>query len=295
MEFEYGQWTTTVSEEESSNWREFANLVLFLENKAALGHLSGAEVFMFTDNQVTENAFWKGSSRSRKLNELVLWLRMLEHNVGMILHVIHVSGRRMIAQGTDGLSRGDYSSGVMSGRDICDFIPLHLSALECSPQLNKWVEGIAEETGAEILTPEGWFDEGHGDNDCIWAPPPAAASVVVEQLSLVRHKCPEVFHMVVVPRLMTGYWRKHMGWAADCCIQIESEELWPLQTQFEPVLIFCFLPFKSHQPRFEEKTQLLEKLRRGLLPESGLLKVHTEDGRDRVCKLWFEARNLSRV
>ena len=33
----------------------------------------------------------------------------------LILHVVHVSGRRMIQQGTDGLSRADHSSGVMKG------------------------------------------------------------------------------------------------------------------------------------------------------------------------------------
>ena len=94
VHFEYGQWLTTVTEEESSNWREFTNVVEFLESKAEDGKLDGAEVFMFTDNSTTEGAFWKGTSTSPKLLELVLRLRKLEMKTGLILHLIHVSGRQ---------------------------------------------------------------------------------------------------------------------------------------------------------------------------------------------------------
>ena len=47
----------------------------------------------------------EGTSKSRKLFELVLRLKKLEVKYHIILHVMHVSGKRMIAQGTDGLSR----------------------------------------------------------------------------------------------------------------------------------------------------------------------------------------------
>jgi hypothetical protein len=36
-------------------------------------------------------------------------------------------------QGTDGLSRGDFSAGVMAGQQMLQFVPLHLSAGERSP------------------------------------------------------------------------------------------------------------------------------------------------------------------
>jgi hypothetical protein len=99
---EYGQWSTQVAEENSSNWRELANLVNFIERSIKTHGLAGAELFMFTYNQTTESAFWKGHSSSPKLFDLVLRLRKLEMTHGIILHVIHVSGKRMIAQGTDG-------------------------------------------------------------------------------------------------------------------------------------------------------------------------------------------------
>jgi len=35
----------------------------------------------------------------------------------------------MIAQGTDGISRGDHLQGVMAGQRFNKFIPLHLDAI----------------------------------------------------------------------------------------------------------------------------------------------------------------------
>ena len=132
--FECGQWTPKVGSQESSNWRELTNLVEFLEGQGATGFLNDSEVFLFTDNSTAEAAFWKGTSKSRKLLALVLRLRQLEMKTEMILHLIHVSGTRMIQVGADGLSRGDHSTGVMAGKDMLAHIPLHKLALERSAQ-----------------------------------------------------------------------------------------------------------------------------------------------------------------
>ena len=129
----------------------------------------------------------------------------------MILHVIHVSGKRMIKSGIDGLSRSDHSTGVMAGEDVLDFVPLHQSALERSPALKEWLEDVTQESDASFLTPEGWFDGTDREGAFVWSPPPAAADVVVERLSIAKHKRPNSLHLVVVPRLMTGRWRKHLG------------------------------------------------------------------------------------
>ena len=45
---------------------------------------------------------------------------------GFILHVLHISGKRMKATGVDGLSRGDHSEGMMAGEDPMSFLPFHL-------------------------------------------------------------------------------------------------------------------------------------------------------------------------
>ena len=101
--YEYGQWSSEVSEKRSSNWRELDNLVETMEGFAFDNQLAGCEVFLFTDNSTAEHAFSKGTSKSRLLYELVLRLRRLEIEYDLQLRVVHVSGKRMIAQGTDGL------------------------------------------------------------------------------------------------------------------------------------------------------------------------------------------------
>jgi hypothetical protein len=47
----------------------------------------------------------------------------------------------MIAQGTDGASRGDLSNGVMSGKDMLHFVPLDLGVQERAPDLVAWFAG----------------------------------------------------------------------------------------------------------------------------------------------------------
>jgi hypothetical protein len=86
---------------ESSNRREFENIVIALEEYYSKTGIHDVEFFMFTYNMVSENAFYRGTSRSPILFKLVLQLRLLEIHGGWKLHVIHISGKRMIQQGTD--------------------------------------------------------------------------------------------------------------------------------------------------------------------------------------------------
>ena len=60
------------------------------------------------------------------LYALIVELQALDMNYGMTIHihVIHISGRRMIAQGTDGCSQGPLLEGVMAGHDMLMFIDL---------------------------------------------------------------------------------------------------------------------------------------------------------------------------
>jgi hypothetical protein len=92
----------------------------------------------------------------------------------------------MIAQGTDGLSRADHSTGVMQGFDIRGWIPLHLSVLDRESRLAPWLRQLTQGLIFETLDAEGWFTTGHGRGNFIWSPPPAAAEVVIEQLGKAR-------------------------------------------------------------------------------------------------------------
>jgi hypothetical protein len=103
----------------SSNYREALNLVIRVETMLAEGSLKeGTELFVFTDNSVSERVFYNGSSRSKTLHQLVVRLRKLEMEGRIFVHFIWISGERMKEQGTDGLSRGELFTGVMAGDDF---------------------------------------------------------------------------------------------------------------------------------------------------------------------------------
>jgi hypothetical protein len=210
VEWESGSWKEFYKTE-SSNRREFENLVQRLESFSKYHHDAAIEVFMFTDNYVTECAYFEGTSSSPIMFGLVLRLRKLELHSGWKIHVIHiaVAGTRMISQGTDGLSRGDMLTGVTGGAGMLTFIPLALTAVERQPELMEWVDSWWGTGNNSWLTPEGWYAGSSRIGTYVWCPPPAAADEALEQLCKCHLKRPGgVANIFIVPRLLTSRWRK---------------------------------------------------------------------------------------
>ena len=125
----------------------------------------------------------------------------------------------------------------------------------------------------------------------VWSPPPAAAEVVVERLGVAKHKRPNSLHLVVVPRLMTGRWRKHLGRATDGYFKIEDPELWNLSHQFEPVFVFVSLPFLPHRPNFKQRKSVVRRLAR-LLQGEGVQQASSPVQRDILRQLLCESSCL---
>ena len=125
---------------QSSNWKEFCNIVSSLEDEAKEGNLCNSEVFMLTDNSTVESCCVRGTSSSPKLLSLVVQLRSLITRFGVKISVFHVSGTRMIAQSTDGVSRGFLGGGVIAGEVMTSFIPIHLSATAHHLPFAEWVK-----------------------------------------------------------------------------------------------------------------------------------------------------------
>lgn len=260
--YRYGHWCDSVSEA-SSNYRELLNLVESLEAQVEDGRIKGAEVFLFTDNSTAEAVFFKGNSSSKPLFDLMLRLRKVEMDGQLLLHVVHVAGTRMVEEGADGGSRGDLTQGAMAGHSVIDFVPLHLSALERSPTLEPWIRSWWDEERGDLVTlePEGWFDEGQKDGCFLWAPPPAAADVVAEQLGEARHKRPDCLHITVVPRLMTARWRKSLAKEADLIVELPAGNVyWPSEMH-EPLILLVSLPLCRHPPWSYKRTGFVEGLR----------------------------------
>ena len=62
----------------------------------------------------------------------------------------------MIPQGSDGLSRGNVSEGVIRGTPMDSFIPLNETALDRSKTLKDWLQTWATDD-LEFLKPRDWF------------------------------------------------------------------------------------------------------------------------------------------
>jgi hypothetical protein len=251
----------------SSNYRELRNLVEAIEDGVQSGDLAEAELFVFTDNSTAEGAYSKGNSDSRLLFDLVLRLRTLDMSGSLRLHVIHVAGTRMISQGTDGLSRGDLTEGVLAGIPMLSFIPLHLSPLQRSPLLLDWIREWCPMRNINPLTPEQWYEKGHGlmggtpgsaglwfpgeipDHWFLWDLAPATAPTALDEVLLSRLKRTHLSHVVIVPRLMTQYWRRKLHKLLDVVLEVPAgaRPFWPL-AMHEPLLIGLTFRFLSVAP-----------------------------------------------
>jgi len=236
----FGAWNAKVMRE-SSNFKEAYNLVLLLEHQIKEGEVPlGSEVFIFTDNSTAERAFNKGSSKSRLLHELVVRLRALEMKGAIFPRVVWIAGERMIAQGTDGLSRGDQTCGVMNDGKFLRHVPLNKTVLDydclLSAELLTWV---AVGPRWIWLKETDWFDEvfNHPQGNFVWTPSAALARVATEQLCEVKHVHPYTNHIFLTPALMTGNWRKLLGKQSDVLLTLPAgSPCWP-SSCFEPLVM----------------------------------------------------------
>jgi hypothetical protein len=110
---------------------------------------------------------------------------------------------------------------------IMQFYPIHFGVLE-------WIKEGTRDLDFTLLQPSGWFDDAHDNRNFVWTVPPAAAEVVVEQLGFIRLKRPNSMHLIIVPRLMTGRWRKHLNHGTDGCSRLEDKEVLDLTHHYEP-------------------------------------------------------------
>lgn len=264
------------------------------------GDLLETELFLVTDNTVAESAYYKGNSPNPHLFSLILRLRCMEMDGNLKLQVVHASGSRMIQQGTDGLSRDDFSMGVMAGARMFEFLLLHLSALTRAPALLAWFQSWMP-VPVEPLTPAQWYRDGQGicgghynagrlwvphhtdSTWLLWAPPPGAAGAALDCLTLSRHKRSHLNHVFVCPRLLTAYWRKKLFKVSDIVLELPAGPcpLWP-SPMHEPLLVGISLRFICHFPWQLRLTGKVLDLGRQV---SGMWKGAQGDARDLLREL----------
>jgi hypothetical protein len=124
---------------------------------------------------------------------MILELRKMEMESQFIIHSIWIAGKRMIAQGSNGLSRGDFSSGVMNGQHFLDQLPLDETALECQPELNNKLLACLLGNDWKFASTEDWFHQvfQYPKAKWIWNPPPYLAKTAIERMCEVKHIFPK--------------------------------------------------------------------------------------------------------
>jgi len=266
--FRHGLWGRD-ADSASSNFHELCNLVDSIDEGVQRGELANLELFIFTENTTAEGCYYKGNTDKRRLFAQVLRLRKLEMHASLRLHVIHVTGTRMIHQGTDGLSRGLLTDGVFASNHMKLHVPLHLPAHHCHPPVLSWVQSWCPQAAIQPLTPAEWYWEGHGLSACsvqspqgtyfpslhpsewfLWSPPPAAAQAALEELTASRHKHPGLDHQIfIVPRLFTSQWRWLLYKTADAVFELPAGvcPAWPLPMH-EPLVVGLTLHFAICPP-----------------------------------------------
>eukprot|EP00956_Cyclotella_meneghiniana_P028738 scaffold67774_cov23-Cyclotella_meneghiniana.AAC.1 len=110
-----GNWRPGETARES-NWREAANLARIL--------------LMMIRAGTTWYGPNKGMSRRKGLTDLVREIELECRKHQVFWHPFHVSGKRMIKMGFDGLSQGDFDSVIMMGIDIRTLVPLGIPAVD---------------------------------------------------------------------------------------------------------------------------------------------------------------------
>jgi len=199
----------------------------------------------------------------------------------------------------------------MSGIGMLAFVPLHLGAFEQATNgFLDWIRLWTDCSSLEALTPDQWFSLGHGvvggeirpgglwfpryeRGTRLWAPAPAAARPVVEQLCEAQHKHQDSTHIFVCPCLMCYEWRKPLLKEADFVFYLPAGAMsfWPKE-MCEPLLIAVYLPFIRHAPwKLQRMPRLLDMERRVCC----LLEDNRGDPGPILCKLCKLPRELDKL
>ena len=76
---------------------------------------------------------------SRHFFDIIRDLNPMQINFGFDLHVTHVSGDRVISQGTEMLSRGELNKVPCMGIPVREFSSLYLDDFQRNPCIKDWI------------------------------------------------------------------------------------------------------------------------------------------------------------
>ena len=197
----------------TSNWKELDTLRLTLEqiqeDPARRDAVTGSTLFYFTDNEVTYYISNSCSSRIPALHELVMDIKRLERELDVHLEVVHVPGKTMIKQGTDGLSRGVWISSNHESCPTTNYTHSVFDPVLPTPQLAAWASQLCgcPTTALERDWYRPWGDQGFLHQLTVWMPPPTVAQQLLSYLLALWTESPwDTGFIAIIPRVMQRDW-----------------------------------------------------------------------------------------
>jgi hypothetical protein len=175
-----GTWAPHVSYFDS-NWQELRTLSWTLERKLQQpsNQIQGGTLFYFTDNMVTYYIVNNGSARNPDLHKVVRDIKAMEIKLKCRVEVVHVPGKTMIIQGTDGLSRGVWVSADRLQRSSVEESRLALQGIPFNEIMGKWAlraTGLPMDTAYQHHSDlSSWAYADIDQQWSIWTPSPEIA------------------------------------------------------------------------------------------------------------------------
>lgn len=249
-----GSWSPSVHRC-SSNWRELRTLVAALHpSEHGLDDLQDVQLFYFTDNSTVYHIARSGSSSSPQLHKLVQELKLLELSRGCRLDVIHVPGTTMIAQGTDGQSRGVWVSPLqLCERNITAEL---FRPAPPSDALLTWVLGqlpSPRPPSAYLWVSDSscWLATSLLHRHCVWTLYPTTARQGILAAVFAWIESPmDSSHVFLVPRLF----QRDFGRVNKHILFLGQFDVLPLPENFSPLVPFVLF----YLPPFVRSTKRLD-------------------------------------
>jgi hypothetical protein len=149
----------------------------------------------------------------------------------------------------------------MAGATMLTFVDLAQGGVDRHPALLDWIQSWTLSPLLVPLTPEGWFEEGHGITGGEMDPRGVWSQALCEGPDLLVDTCPShncaaleellrtnLTHIVLIPCLMTLRWRRLFNKVCDFMFVVSPGALlWPSH-MYEPLWVGIVLSFIHCRP-----------------------------------------------
>ena len=212
MQFTHGVWPEDVAGF-TSNWHELATIVHSI--KTRLEELRGSTVHYMTDNGTAVRAVNTGTVSSVALMKLARELKQLEARGDIRVEALHLPGKMMIAQGTDGASRQTPWLGMYSGQpgQHDTYSPLDWPRFPLNGEIVQAIEEVRQEDTLDISDPATWsteLDTAGRDTFCHARPCHAAIAMELLLEGQLREGRTTSFTMVVPFQMGMSSWSRFL-------------------------------------------------------------------------------------